>query len=234
MKRFLPILLAVVLIFSACSILQTREPAPPSPPTQPTITPTCAEPSTPTAQLLHDILPDLQGADDACELTLCGTAEYHGRTFAMIAISNVSNTLKLVEYKETDSGYELLATCEGWAFATPGYIPIVAQFNDLTVCWSYITKQRLVPDNDGNAANDVYIPTDYTHIRMTLANGETVDAPVPEASGDNRLFFTVLEGGSLPTGFVPLAGDEEVSEWATGNGSPATLTAVTYYNSAST
>lgn len=217
MKRFFLFLLTAVLTFTACGSLQAREPVPT--PT-PTISPICAEPTTPEEQFLHDIGANLSGSGTPCDMTLCGTAEVQGRQFAMITVEGVGYSLYLVEYRSTEDGYELVAACDGWAFSTPGYIPIVTEFDDLIVCWSYITPRRLVPDNDGNTENDVYIPTDYTHIRMTLADGTVRDEPITADLQTSNLFFCVLDKDNLPTGFVPLAGDREVTEWATGTGEP--------------
>lgn len=218
MKRFIIFLLAAVLTFTACGTLHTQAPAPPQ---QVETTPTCAEPVTPAAQLLHDIGDELPTDGTPCDMTLCGTAEYKGRQFALIAVSGVANTLHLAEYRETDEGYALIAACDGWAFSAPGYIPIVTQFDNLTVCWSYITTQRLVPDSDGNSENDVFVPMDYTAIRMTLADGTVRDEPITADLQTSNLFFCVLDDRNLPTGFVPLVGDTEVTEWATGAGEPA-------------
>lgn len=226
MKRFLIFLLAAVLTFTACGPLHTQEPTPPP---EAVVTPTCAEPSTPAEQLLHDIGAALLSDGTPCDMTLCGTAEYKGRLFAMIAVSGVSNTLHLVEYAETEVGHTLLAACDGWAFNVPGYIPIVSQFDGLTVCWSYITTQRMVPDGDGNTENDVYIPTDYTHIRMTLADGTTRDEPITADLQTSNLFFCVLDPDNLPTGFVPLVDDTEITDWATGIGSMVTPVPATLY-----
>lgn len=215
MKRLLFFLLALIGIFSACAPTHTAQWEPdPTPPVVSTI------PRTPEEQLLWDLSYGLAGKAEAADHTLCGTAEYNGRKFAMIASEGVANYLQLAEYKETDDGYTLLAVSDGWAFSSPGYIPIVAQFDDLTVCWSYITRQRLVPDNDGNSANDVYIPNDYTAIRIFLADGIVRDEPITCDLQTSNLFFCVLDENKLPTGFVPLAGDREVTEWATGNGAP--------------
>ena len=212
MKRLIIFLLALVFTFSACGTLHTAQWEPrPTPPVVSTV------PRTPEEQLLYDLSNTTQ---EAANHTLCGTAEYKGRKFAMIATEGVGNYLRLAEYAETDEGYVLLAVSEGWAFSAPGYIPIVAQFEDLTVCWSYITSQRLVPDNDGNAENDVYIPNDYTAIRITLADGTVRDEPIACDLQTSNLFFCVLDAENLPTGFVPLSGDTEVTEWATGTGEP--------------
>lgn len=231
MKRFIIFLLAVVLTFTACGTLQTKAPAP-SPSPETVVSPTCAEPSTPVEQLLHDIGAELTTGGTPCDMTLCGTAEYNGRCFAMIAVEGVANTLHLVEYRETESGFALLAACDGWTFNVPGYIPIVSQFDDLIVCWSYITKQRMVPDDDGISENDVYIPNDYTAIRMTLADGTVHDEPITADLQSDNLFFCVLDPDNLPTGFVPLAGDTEVTEWATGTGDTVTPTPAVLYSQA--
>ena len=173
MKRLLFFLLALIGIFSACAPTHTAQWEPdPTPPVVSTI------PRTPEEQLLWDLSYGLAGKAEAADHTLCGTAEYNGRKFALIASEGVANYLQLAEYGETDDGYTLLAVSDGWAFSSPGYIPIVAQFDDLTVCWSYITRQRLVPDNDGNSANDVYIHNDYTAIRIFLADGTVRDEPI--------------------------------------------------------
>lgn len=227
MKRFLLFLLAAILTFTACGTLQTREPAPSA---DPVVTPGCAEPTTPEEELLHDIGAILPCSGTPCDMTLCGTAEYKGRQFAMITVEGVGYELHLIEYRSTKDGYELIAACNGWAFSTPGYIPIVTEFEDLTVCWSYITPRRLVPDNDGNAENDLYIPTDYTHIRMTLADGTVRDEPITADLQTSNLFFCILDEENLPTGFVPLANDKEVKEWATGTGDPVTPLVATQFS----
>ena len=223
MKRLPIYLLALLITFSACTPTHTAVTEPsPTPPVSTAILLTAEE------QLLYDLGSAL--SHESANHTLCGTAEYEGRRFAMIATEGVGNSLHLAEYQETNGSYTLLGVSEGWAFSAPGYIPIVARFDDLTVCWSYITNQRLVPDNDGNAENDVYIPNDYTAIRLTLADGTVRDEPITCDLQTSNLFFCVLDSNNLPTGFVPLSGDTEVTEWATGTGEPVVPVSATLFS----
>ena len=200
MKRFLLCLLAIILTFSACGTLHTREGASAPSPT-PTISPTPITP--PDDPLLIAVCETLHFAPD-CPITAeqLGRAEYMGRQFALVGVQNDTFSHYLVEYIDdtliawhTGAGYDANAY-------TTGYWPMYAEFGDTMLCWVRLSPTRTMTSNDGTQILDTTCETDFTAIRFTMSDGRTIDAPVAEDTKTNRLVLQAFS--EWPVSAVPM------------------------------